>query len=63
MNPLWVRSFFILFPFHVGRVKGQPGALGGWRELGVNGVFDPGPIPRTDKESPPPQPEVAFVKV
>lgn len=29
-KPWWVRSFFILFAFHIGKVKGQFGALGGW---------------------------------
>lgn len=30
-TPCGVRSFFILLAFHVGRVKGQTGTLGGWR--------------------------------
>lgn len=29
-KPWWVRSSLILFAFHVGRVKGQFGAFGGW---------------------------------
>lgn len=46
-NPWWVRSFLILFAFHVGRVKGQTGALG---------VLHPGPIPRTNYAHPHPHP-------
>lgn len=64
-NPWWVRSFLILFAFHVGRVKGQTGALGGWRVRGRWGVTS-WPYPE-DKLRPPPfpprAPDLAFVKV
>lgn len=54
---MWVRSFLIIFAFHVGRVKGQTRALEGWRVRGKRGVRS-WPCPEDRYSTLPPRPKL-----